>query len=123
MSPWQTLVFPALFTAGMALVDTTDSVLMTGAYGWAFSHPFCKLWYNLTCLEPLQLILQRRRCCRDRRGGQHDYRRMTEREEEADADRPLAVVHQLARDVVDRGDMVGVDRVTEAEHPSQGRRA
>ena len=48
MSPWQTLVFPALFTAGMALVDTTDSVLMTGAYGWAFSHPIRKLWYNLT---------------------------------------------------------------------------
>jgi nickel/cobalt transporter (NiCoT) family protein len=48
MSPWQILVFPALFTAGMALVDTTDSVLMVGAYGWAFIHPIRKLWYNLT---------------------------------------------------------------------------
>jgi nickel/cobalt transporter (NiCoT) family protein len=48
MSPWQTLAFPALFTAGMALVDTTDSVLMTGAYGWAFVQPLRKLWYNLT---------------------------------------------------------------------------
>jgi nickel/cobalt transporter (NiCoT) family protein len=48
MSPWQTLVFPALFTAGMALVDTTDSVLMVGAYGWAFVQPLRKLWYNLT---------------------------------------------------------------------------
>jgi nickel/cobalt transporter (NiCoT) family protein len=42
------LVFPALFTAGMALVDTTDSVLMVGAYGWAFVKPIRKLYYNLT---------------------------------------------------------------------------
>ena len=48
MSPWQTLVFPALFTAGMALVDTADSALMVRAYGWAFMHPLRKLWYNLT---------------------------------------------------------------------------
>jgi nickel/cobalt transporter (NiCoT) family protein len=48
MSPWQTLVFPALFTAGMALVDTADSILMVGAYGWAFVRPLRKLWYNLT---------------------------------------------------------------------------
>ena len=45
---WSILVFPALFTAGMALVDTTDSVLMVGAYGWAFINPIRKLWYNLT---------------------------------------------------------------------------
>ena len=48
MSPWRTLVFPALFTAGMALVDTTDSILMVGAYGWALVQPLRKLWYNLT---------------------------------------------------------------------------
>ena len=42
------LVFPALFTAGMSLMDTTDSVLMTGAYRWAFVNPIRKLWYNLT---------------------------------------------------------------------------
>ncbi len=30
------MIFPALFTAGMTLLDTTDSVLMVGAYGWAF---------------------------------------------------------------------------------------
>ena len=48
MSPWQAMVFPALFTAGMALVDTTDSVLMVGAYGWAFLNPIRKIWYNLT---------------------------------------------------------------------------
>jgi high-affinity nickel-transport protein len=48
LSPWAALVFPALFTAGMALVDTADSVLMTGAYGWALANPLRKLWYNLT---------------------------------------------------------------------------
>ncbi len=45
---WSILVFPALFTAGMSLVDTTDSVLMLGAYGWAFNTPIRKLYYNMT---------------------------------------------------------------------------
>jgi high-affinity nickel-transport protein len=48
MSLWAMLIFPALFTAGMALVDTTDGVFMVGAYGWAFANPIRKLWYNLT---------------------------------------------------------------------------
>ena len=56
MSPWQTLAFPALFTAGMALVDTTDSVLMVGAYGWAFVRPLRKLWYNLTITAASVLV-------------------------------------------------------------------
>ena len=42
------MVFPALFTAGMSLVDTTDGVLMLGAYGWAFKKPIRKLYYNMT---------------------------------------------------------------------------
>jgi len=42
------MIFPALFTAGMTLVDTTDSVLMVSAYGWAFLNPIRKIWYNLT---------------------------------------------------------------------------
>jgi high-affinity nickel-transport protein len=48
VSFWTILVFPALFTAGMSLMDTTDSVLMTRTYGWAFVNPIRKLWYNLT---------------------------------------------------------------------------
>ena len=48
MSIWSILVFPALFTAGMSLVDTTDSILMLGAYGWAFVKPVRKLYYNMT---------------------------------------------------------------------------
>jgi nickel/cobalt transporter (NiCoT) family protein len=45
---WSILVFPVLFTAGMTLIDTTDSILMLGAYGWAFVKPIRKLYYNLT---------------------------------------------------------------------------
>ena len=42
------LVFPALFAAGMSLIDTTDNILMLGAYGWAFVKPIRKLYYNIT---------------------------------------------------------------------------
>ena len=45
---WTILVFPALFTAGMTLVDATDGVLMLGAYSWAYVQPMRKLFYNLT---------------------------------------------------------------------------
>jgi high-affinity nickel-transport protein len=45
---WSIMVFPALFTAAMSLIDTTDGVLMLGAYGWAFGKPIRKLYYNLT---------------------------------------------------------------------------
>ncbi|MDB5299428.1 MAG: hoxN [Phycisphaerales bacterium] len=45
---WSILLFPALFTAGMCLVDTLDGILMLGAYGWAYVHPVRKLYYNMT---------------------------------------------------------------------------
>jgi high-affinity nickel-transport protein len=45
---WSVLVFPALFAAAMSLVDTTDNILMLGAYGWAFVKPIRKLYYNIT---------------------------------------------------------------------------
>ena len=48
LSMWSILIFPALFTAGMTLLDTTDSVLMVRAYGWAFVKPVRKLYYNMT---------------------------------------------------------------------------
>jgi nickel/cobalt transporter (NiCoT) family protein len=46
-SAWSVLVFPALFAAGMTLIDTADGILMLGAYGWAFVKPARKLFYNL----------------------------------------------------------------------------
>lgn len=45
---WSIMLFPALFTAGMSLIDTTDGILMLGAYGWAFVKPIRKLYYNMT---------------------------------------------------------------------------
>lgn len=45
---WSILVFPALFTAGMSLIDTADGIIMVQAYGWAFRQPVRKLYYNLT---------------------------------------------------------------------------
>ena len=42
------LVLPALFAAGMALIDTVDGVMMLGAYEWAFVKPVRKLYYNIT---------------------------------------------------------------------------
>jgi nickel/cobalt transporter (NiCoT) family protein len=48
LSLWSIMVFPALFAAGMSLVDTTDNILMLGAYGWAFAKPVRKLYYNMT---------------------------------------------------------------------------
>lgn len=48
LSIWAILVFPVLFAAGMSLIDTTDNILMLGAYGWAFVKPLRKLYYNIT---------------------------------------------------------------------------
>src|SRR5471030_561979 len=56
LSVWSILVFPALFTAGMTLLDTTDSILMLGAYGWAFIKPIRKLYYNLTITAASVLV-------------------------------------------------------------------
>jgi nickel/cobalt transporter (NiCoT) family protein len=48
LSFWSILVFPVLFAAGMSLIDTTDNILMLGAYGWAFIKPIRKIYYNMT---------------------------------------------------------------------------
>lgn len=53
---WSILLFPALFTAGMCLVDTADGILMIGAYGWAYVHPVRKLYYNMTITAMSVLI-------------------------------------------------------------------
>lgn len=46
--PYSAVLLPLLFTAGMSLADTTDGVMMLGAYGWAFVKPIRKLFYNMT---------------------------------------------------------------------------
>jgi high-affinity nickel-transport protein len=47
MPIWYILVLPLLFVAGMSLIDTTDGILMLGAYGWAYVKPVRKLYYNM----------------------------------------------------------------------------
>ncbi|MGZ4399168.1 MAG: HoxN/HupN/NixA family nickel/cobalt transporter [Gaiellaceae bacterium] len=39
---------PILFAAGMSLMDTADGAFMSRAYGWAFSNPIRKVYYNIT---------------------------------------------------------------------------
>jgi nickel/cobalt transporter (NiCoT) family protein len=47
--PWYAiLTLPILFAAGMSLLDTIDGVFMNLAYGWAFSRPVRKVYYNIT---------------------------------------------------------------------------
>jgi high-affinity nickel-transport protein len=45
---WAILTLPVLFAAGMSLLDTIDGSFMNFAYGWAFSKPVRKVYYNLT---------------------------------------------------------------------------
>jgi nickel/cobalt transporter (NiCoT) family protein len=42
------LSLPILFAAGMSLADTADGAFMSQAYGWAFSDPLRKVYYNIT---------------------------------------------------------------------------
>jgi high-affinity nickel-transport protein len=42
------LSLPILFAAGMSLMDTADGAFMSQAYGWAFSNPIRKVYYNIT---------------------------------------------------------------------------
>ncbi|POX64376.1 HoxN/HupN/NixA family nickel/cobalt transporter [Streptomyces sp. Ru62] len=47
--PWYAILcLPVLFAAGMSLLDTIDGTFMNFAYGWAFSRPVRKVYYNLT---------------------------------------------------------------------------
>ena len=47
--PWYAiLVLPVLFAAGMSLLDSLDGCFMNYAYGWAFSRPVRKVYYNIT---------------------------------------------------------------------------
>jgi len=46
--PWYAILcLPVLFAAGMSLLDTIDGCFMNFAYGWAFSRPVRKVYYNL----------------------------------------------------------------------------
>ena len=74
--------------------------------------------------------MERRDAALERAGGEreaehreNDDAGVAEREPEARRQRPLAALHQLARDVVDRRDVVGIDGVAQPETVGQERRA
>jgi high-affinity nickel-transport protein len=47
--PWYAILcLPVLFAAGMSLMDSIDGSFMNFAYGWAFSEPVRKVFYNIT---------------------------------------------------------------------------
>ena len=47
--PWYAILcLPVIFAAGMTLLDTIDGTFMNFAYGWAFSNPVRKVYYNIT---------------------------------------------------------------------------
>jgi len=47
--PWYAILcLPILFAAGMSLMDSIDGSFMNFAYGWAFSKPVRKVYYNIT---------------------------------------------------------------------------
>ncbi len=48
MSPWVVMLLPLAFTAGMTLVDSLNSIVMLGAYGWSYVKPARKLYYTMT---------------------------------------------------------------------------
>ncbi len=74
MPIWDIILLPLAFTAGMALIDSLDGILMLGAYGWAYVKPIRKLYYNMNItfisvvialfigsVEGLQLISEKTR--------------------------------------------------------------
>jgi len=48
LPPLAIIALPLLFASGMSLMDTTDGVFMSKAYGWAFVSPIRKIYYNIT---------------------------------------------------------------------------
>ena len=70
-------------------------------------------------LEFVEVTAQRERRGRNRRHGDRHDKRMTERKKQTNRNRPLALLHQLAHDIVDRGDMIRIDGVAQTEHISE----
>ena len=44
---WAVISLPLFFAGGMSLLDTIDGSFMNFAYGWAFSKPVRKVYYNI----------------------------------------------------------------------------
>jgi high-affinity nickel-transport protein len=48
LPPLAIIALPIIFAAGMSLMDSLDGIFMTKAYGWAFTSPLRKIYYNIT---------------------------------------------------------------------------
>jgi high-affinity nickel-transport protein len=48
LPPLAIIALPFIFAAGMSLMDALDGIFMTKAYGWAFTSPLKKIYYNIT---------------------------------------------------------------------------
>lgn len=48
LPPLAIIALPLIFAAGMSMMDALDGIFMTKAYGWAFTSPLRKIYYNLT---------------------------------------------------------------------------
>lgn len=48
LPPLAIIALPLIFAAGMSLMDALDGIFMTKAYGWAFTSPLRKIYYNIT---------------------------------------------------------------------------
>jgi high-affinity nickel-transport protein len=48
LPPLAIIALPFIFAAGMSLMDSLDGIFMTKAYGWAFTSPLRKIYYNIT---------------------------------------------------------------------------
>jgi hypothetical protein len=73
--------------------------------------------------EGIETTLQFGRCDCDCDGERDDDRRMAEREKQADPHRAAAVLHQFAGHVVDRRDVIRVERVSQAKTIGERSRA
>ena len=69
------LCLPILFAAGMCLLDTIDGSFMNFAYGWAFSRPVRKVFYNITITALSVAVALVDRHDRDRRDVRREGRR------------------------------------------------
>ena len=47
LPPLAIIALPLIFAAGMSMMDALDGIFMTKAYGWAFTSPLRKIYYNL----------------------------------------------------------------------------
>ena len=74
-------------------------------------------------LQPREPRLERGRRRGDRHSGEHHNGGVAEREIQPNADRPLSVLHELPGDVVDGGNVIGIDRMPQPEAVREESRA